>query len=214
MRRGNERSRRRIFHEFQRSQAINTNFDPHGELVKAEAVTNGDQPLAFLDFTDLEPIEVPVKVKGATLYWLVEADGDAAEKFRAANIRGVEFVHHDNDDRTFKNLSGSVTSGHELLSRCLYHASPEGKLARGPDGRPNRKFLVSLQQIKMLRGTMLDALVEKCKEISHLDEQDTLPNLVKQRDRLNRQIAKLEAKDELAKKSKSGGLDGFGSPTD
>ena len=129
---------------------------------------------------DLAPVEVKYTIGGSE-YTLREASGGAAKRYREASIAGARMtVNEDDNTRTVERMEGIGGLESLLVSLCLFDAK----------GAPVPRATVEGWPARIQR-----ALFDKAKEISDLDEKVDLGSLRKQRERLDRQIAKIENKD-------------------
>lgn len=142
---------------------------------------------------DISLIKFPVTYRG-TKMWATEADGEAAGKYRAASLRGVEMDIKEDGSRTSKKMDSIVDTEPVLVSQCLYLAGDDGELRLNSDGDPEKAFLVPLSKVKKFPSRLQKELFERIKSVSDLDESDTV-------EKLDKEIAKLQArKDKLLAK--------------
>jgi hypothetical protein len=173
-----------------------------------------------LDFADLAPIEVPVKVNGVPKYVLVEASGAAAVAYRNMVSKAAKMV-----DGKVTGLDGIADAEPLLVSLCL---SPVDDAAYKRDGvvratRANNNDLVTLHvsRVKAWPYRFQRALFDKVMEISpDLREKDTPESVRKRIAELQAKLAELEAADPPAEraedvegKSAAGTGGGSASPT-
>lgn len=107
-----------------------------------------------LDFDDLAPIEVPIKVKGEIKYILKEASADVAMKYRNAAMRGSVI------DTATKRITPGESAGAEVIAVAaslyeVYQHANEQKLR-----------LMLLSTIQGWKNTVVMKLFDKLKEIS------------------------------------------------
>lgn len=114
------------------------------------------------DFNDLSIIEIPVKLNKKN-YILREADGEAGAKFKSRSAQCMRME------------AGSVTGVGEigelepyLLSFCMFEQGENGILKS-----------VSENVIKSWPARVVKQLFDKAKEISELNESDTVESLEK-----------------------------------
>ncbi len=131
-------------------------------------------------FEDLEPIAIPVTVRGKS-YTLREASSDDACKwrkhlFRAARMEGGKPV------MSLDSLSDSEPL---LLSYCVWETVPDKNGTLG-------EKRVDLSTIRSWPNRYVRPLFEKAKEISALDEQEeTEEQIIKKIAELNDKLSKL-----------------------
>lgn len=144
--------------------------------------------------------EVPVKIDDEN-YVLMEASGLAVKEWRNAMSSGLEMVM--DDDADSRKVSGIKPGDEEtlLLSMCLYRRDEKGAM----EG-------VSKVKIESWPERVIKPLYEKLKDISDLDEDNTIEGLEKQRDKLNKTIDKLKKKEETRKNSQKTTDAGSNSP--
>ncbi len=131
-----------------------------------------------LNFDDLTPIEIPVSVAGKK-YVMREADEETAALFNNARMRGTRL-----EDGKVVGLPTDMAGVQSLLvSRCLFIVDKEGV--------PTRQY-VKRTTVNSWPARVVKPLFEKAKEISELDEDETVEMLVKQRAELTERIVKLQ----------------------
>lgn len=138
-----------------------------------------------LNFDSLALIEVPVTIEGKK-YVLREASEAAAADYRNASIAGAKV-----EDGQLTEMPSNLAGVQALLvARCLF------PLEGGePSPRP-----IAQNVLNGWPSRVIKPLFEKVKEISELDEDESLEELQKQRSKLDERIAKLKkesAKNEL-----------------
>lgn len=160
-----------------------------------------DQSHQF-DFGDLAPKEKKFSI-GQVKYVVREASEKAATQYRSAALSGTEMTINDDDNtRQIKKLQSASEVEALLVSLCLYRADQEtGELELLQNGDADPKHLVSRAFVDSLPSRVVKPIFAWIKEASELDESDKLEALVKQRDRLNAKIAKLEKAEGAAKNS-------------
>lgn len=132
-----------------------------------------------IDFSDFSVREVPVVFPNKS-YVLREASGAIAAAYRNESLKCTQF-----------GTDGKVTSVEgmaDLEAKLVHYCLMEG------DQR------VPLDTIRAWPERYVKQLFAMAKEMSGLDEE-TLPSLKKQRDDLNKKIAKLEAEEQSSKNS-------------
>jgi hypothetical protein len=142
-------------------------------------------PLSPMEF-DGELTEVPVRVNGVE-YVLREATGDVACKYRNAITKQTTLTESQDESRTIK-VGNIADSEPYLVHLCLF------------DTENNN---VPLSKVRSWPPKVVSALYNRAKEISELDQDEDVESLIKQRDKLNQQIAKLQ-KEDPAKNEQSG----------
>lgn len=151
---------------------------------------------------DIALIKFPVTVRGVKM-WATEADGEAAGKYRAASLRGVEMDIKEDGSRTSKKMDAIADTEPTLVSQCLYYAGDDGELRLNSDGDPEKTFLVPITKVKKLPAKVQKDLFERIKEISDLSESDTVEKLDKEIARLCAKREKLLREKETTKNSSS-----------
>ena len=115
-------------------------------------------------------------------YILHEASEAAAVEFNRARMSGVEIFHPgDGEERTVKSLQGAADVEPLLVSHCVFMVNPDGSEAP-----------VSLQTIKTWPSRIVRNLFQRAKEMSGLDEAETMQGLQDQLYRLQGKIEKLK----------------------
>lgn len=106
-----------------------------------------------LDFEALDPIEVPIKVKGVVKYVLKEASADTAAKYRNAMSNGATF------DTATKKANIGQPGEAELIAvaNSLYEVFGEGQTKM-------RQVLMST--VRSWKNSVVSSLFDKLKEIS------------------------------------------------
>lgn len=120
---------------------------------------------------DLAPVEIPVKI-GSQHFVLLEADGDAVNKWRNANAKAAK-VSAGADGKVkilgFENLAESESI---LIAGCLYYARVPKEdgftVKRDNEGFPDKTQLVPIQRIKGWPARISKALYDRILEISDL----------------------------------------------
>lgn len=158
------------------------------------AVVNG-QLLASneIDFGDLTPIEVPVRVQGKR-YILREPSGAAVKSWQRLALLGTEMTFDDNSGtRIMRNFSGVAGNEAMLISQCLYMPDAEGKIILLDSGDADPRQLVPERKIDFWPHRIKKGLFEKLEEMCpELSANETLEFLIKQRDKIDQKIKKLE----------------------
>lgn len=131
-----------------------------------------------LNFDSLALIEVPVSIAGKK-YVLREASEATAAAYRNASIAGAKV-----EDGKLTEMPSNLAGVQSLLvARCLFPLDDEDK------ARPTS---VSQVTVNNWPARIVKPLFEKTKEISELDEDESIEELVKQRVKLDERIAKLQ----------------------
>lgn len=150
-----------------------------------------------LNFDDLSLIEVPVTIAGKK-YVLREASEATAAAYRNASIAGAKME----DGRVSelpRNLGGLQSL---LVSQCLFpYVVVDSEVGSTISSIPVARSLINGWPSRIVKP-----LFEKAKEISELDEDESLEALIKQRNRLNERIVNLEG--EPAKNAPRSMVDG------
>jgi len=136
-----------------------------------------------LDFSSLERVEYPVKVKDASgtvrSYTLREPSGEGTAKYKAAAIQATKF-----EAGKPSGASGDIAHIDLLLiSQCLYD--------------DETKRLVPVEIIRQWPDRVVDAIVTKAKQITPSLSDDTPEKIEKQIEALQRRLAELEAEQDL-----------------
>ena len=129
----------------------------------------------LLDFNDLTPIEVPVSVQGRQ-YTLREASGDAACQYRNAVSGSYQY----GPDGNISGVKGLSDAGPLLVSLCLVDENGRAVKQEIVRGWPARVMM---------------ALFRRAKEISELDEPETVESLERQVAVLQRRLVELQGEE-------------------
>lgn len=163
-----------------------------------EGTANGQVLLASneIDFGDLTPLEVPVRIQGKRCI-LREPSGAAVKAFNRASLVGAEMTFDDkNDVRVMRNFGGMAGNESKLISQCLYWAGEDGKLRLTPDGDADPAFLIPERKIDFwphrIKQRLFEQLEEMCPELSANETEEVL---LKQRARIDAKLDKLRAAD-------------------
>lgn len=156
-------------------------------------------PPNVLDFSDLAPIERPVKLpwegKPAD-FVLREASHATVRHYRGQAMRGAELTFNDDGERTIRNLNTSGELDTWLISECLFRV----------DGDRRTKATVAF--IAELPERAVSQLLEALQEMTpSLSTREDLPSLRKQLAKLQDKIAKLERQEQDPKKLQSSGTE-------
>lgn len=130
------------------------------------------------NFDDLEPVEIPVGIRGVK-YILREASSADARKWRNSILSSTKIV-----DGKVAGVGNVADSESLLVSLCLFPTDAFGKRMDKP---------VPLQYILELPNRLVKPLFEEAKRISDLDEKpDTKQELVAKIKELQEKLATLE----------------------
>lgn len=134
-----------------------------------------------LNFDDLAPIEIPVKV-GGKAYLLREASGDAACKWRNALLKATRL----GPEGKPVSIDGMADTEPLLISLCLFETADNG------DGSRTATKPVSIATIRSWPARVQAKLFAKCKDISALDETETEEALRKRLEDTQRKLDALQ----------------------
>lgn len=140
-----------------------------------------------LCFDDLTPIEIPVKIKDQS-YTLIEATGDVVSKYRTALSRLAKI--RDGQAEIVGNVGDTDLL---LLSLCL---------------KDSGGALVSVDTLRGWKGSVVQKLVAKLKEISLLDQEESEADLQRRLEDTQRRLTALKEGKDPAKKLQSSGVTG------
>lgn len=120
----------------------------------------------IIDFGNLAPVEIPVMLNG-TRYILTEASGDAAIRYRTAQLPNLRYTTGDGNKAECVGESSKQIEHSKaiLISGCLYKTGPSGELII-VNGIPNQSMLVDERTIRGWPVRVLDQLYKKILEIS------------------------------------------------
>jgi hypothetical protein len=163
-------------------------------------------PLGEMEFDDLPPIEVPVKVKQPSgppkLYLLKEASADVARQYKNATMRAAKLVGGE-----VVGMDGIADAELLLVSLCLFDARWEGS----PDGEGGGRYVqatgnpVGLAKVRAMKYKTVKSMFDKVQEISNLSDKDTIEGLDRQIAGLQKRREKLaETEGETAPKGTPG----------
>jgi hypothetical protein len=130
------------------------------------------------DFGSLQLIEVPITGPDRKKYMLREASGDAVAKFNNARARCVRF-----QNGGMSAVDGQGDLEPLLVSYCLFEVYDTGEVATKS---------VPVAMVRNWPERVIRRIYDKAREISEIDQDGSLEDLKKQRDKLNEQIAKME----------------------
>lgn len=156
------------------------------------------------DFSDLSANEKTVKIRDNNgeirEYILREAFGDAAKKYRSCIANGLIMSEDENGVKTVKQ--GSVGDLVPLMvSACLFYKNDKGKLLN-----------VTQEKIQEWPDRIVAPMYAWIIKTSGLeDKEETLEQLIDQRDKLNKRIDKLQKEQKARNQKKEEGEDDDGS---
>lgn len=148
-------------------------------------------PIDSLDFTDLAPIELPVKIMGRN-FLLREASADAAVRYRNCLLRSTRMV-----DGKVSGIEGMADAEPLLVSCCLL------ELIIHSNGE-TLKRAVTEGDVRRLPNRITAKLFEAAKRISRLDEDEKPEVIKKQIKALQERLEKMEPKGEEEKQDING----------
>lgn len=153
--------------------------------------------IEVMEFEDEELAEVLVKI-GAHRYILQEANGDVVVQHRNTVLAYTKYT----DSGNIASISGIASAEPFLISKCLYTTVPVDK--DKPDGPVVKDKLAGLAFVNNLRHRTMKNLFNRIKEISDMNDDESVEALTKQRDELNKKIAAIKEIEEKVKNSQSG----------
>lgn len=121
--------------------------------------------LSGIDFSDLTPIEIPVKI-GSKSYVLREASGDVACRYRNKLLQSTRF-----SDGKPSSIEGMADAEPLLISLCLWE--------KYDDKGATKERPVLLQEVRSWPSKIQKKLFDTAKRISELDEEETEESLLK-----------------------------------
>jgi len=127
-------------------------------------------------FESLEPIEVPVKIDGQA-YVLCEATGEGAIQYTNGKQACMQW-----SDGNVTGVNGIANLWPQLLYHCLFKVGEDGKRSK-----------LSQTAIRQWPHRIQKPLFDRAVEISELEADNTVEDLIRQRDKLTEQIEKLQA---------------------
>ena len=131
-------------------------------------------------FEDLEPTRVPVTHKGRK-YVLVEASADVGVKYQNACIRAARM-----EEGHVVGMNDIADAEPLLVSLCLFHVNADGKQL----GNVAKKDILSWP------NRVVKRLYEKAKDISDLDQNQTVEQLEKSIAKLQQQLDRKRSKED------------------
>jgi hypothetical protein len=143
-----------------------------------------------MDFSNLKVRRIKVKGPDKKNYILQEAKGPDVAAFNDARSRCVRF-----QEGTMSAVDGQGRLEMLLVAMCLFPIDDEGNMAE-------RSLVAS--DLQSWPNRVILPLFLKAKEISEIDQDDSLASLIKRRDMLTKQI---EAQDP-AKNAQGNSQDG------
>lgn len=155
-------------------------------------MTNLSNMPVELVYDDLEPIKIPVKIKG-TQYVLKEADESATIKFRNFMSRNV--TYGDNGVTKIENQGEAPLL---LVSLCLF------KVNHDRDGKEVHTPVVKTELTKW-KTTLIKDLYKNARKISGMDdgEDDNVEEIDKKIEELQEKREKLISKEPKEEKEKN-----------
>ena len=165
-----------------------SSIDTNG--VEDKALENG--AINFDEGNDTPSLkQVPVTFKGIK-YILVEASAEAVAKWRNAQLTGTRMYQRENEDTRTIALGGMADSEPILVSLCLFKPDENGNLRLDAGGNVDTRFRVAVDVVKGWPNRVTAKLFEKAKEISGLDEIETVEALDKRITDLQKRRERLE----------------------
>lgn len=155
---------------------------------------------------DLEPVEVPVVIKGKR-YVLTEASGDAEVKRQNVFIRGTK-IGANGKPQGMDNFADAEPL---LVSQCLYEAGPKGELRLKDDGDPDPQFRVSEKQVRRWPARIQKSLYARIMKMSGLKEDgelETEESIIEKINDLHKRLKEIKDGESPEKKLQSAGTDG------
>lgn len=145
-----------------------------------------------LDFSDLAPRYEPVRGPDGRNYILMEATADAAVRYRNAAARAGKWA--DGKVVGFENIADAEPL---LVALCLAETNDRGEMRLKHDNTP---ITVAEGLIRKWPHRVLKRLFDRVKVLSpDLFPELTREELVKERERIDREIAEWDAKEETKK---------------
>ncbi len=159
------------------------------------------QDFGNLDFDDLTPIRIAMKIKGKW-YAVVEASGETVRRYRNCQYKHTKLGAEGKPE----NIEGFANADSLLASLCLYEAEVVEAT------REVTQLLKQVAESTILQwpGKVQKKIVEVAKRISELDEEETVESLEKQLADLQRRLKVLKGGEDPAKNepdSTTGGLE-------
>lgn len=137
-----------------------------------------------LIFDDITRREISVNIDKRK-YILIEANGEAVIKWRNSLLKATKLGANGRPT----SLEGIADSEPYLVSLCLFYADADGKLPLDKDGEPDPKFLVPVQKIRKWPNRIQKTLFDTVKDISQLNDEETVESLEKQKADLEERLA-------------------------
>lgn len=150
------------------------------------------QEVLSLDFTELKPIEIPVKGLLGKDYILKEASAGAGLTFRGTLAGNITYGPSGKPNAIDGKIVGAEPA---VLGSCLYEVLQDGSTAKTP---------VGTEFIKRLPDGIQSTLFEKLKEITptlYGPKKDTVVSLTKEIERLEAKRSKLQEQGDETKNS-------------
>lgn len=149
-----------------------------------------------MEFEEQELAEVLVKI-GSRQYILQEANGDVVVQHRNAVLAYTKYT----SEGSIASLSGIASAEPLLISKCLYTTVPVDK--DKPEGPVVKGKLAGLEFVNNLRHKTMKKLFNRLKEISDMNDDESLEALKQQRDDLDKKIKSMEESEDRLKNSSS-----------
>lgn len=129
-----------------------------------------------LDFTNLEPIEIPIPY-GSVTYYLREASEDIHKQYRSRAMKCYDTTG------VIKNPDMAAETPQWFVAMCLF-TEPGG----------DSKKRVDMSIVKGMPTRIVARLFDKLRKISGMDQEETPDSLRKQIEALQKQLEELEQK--------------------
>ncbi len=140
-----------------------------------------------LDFSDLTPTEVSVKLPGGRNCILLEATADAAIRFRNATQKARKY-----EDGKLVALEGLFDPEAQVVADCLYEVGPDDQPSRNGSGCFDPSKRVTVSAVRSLPVRVQTALYDKLLEISPgLVGFDTVASVEREIGNLQRRLEEL-----------------------
>jgi hypothetical protein len=134
-------------------------------------MSDSNDLLAELSFTDLERVKIPVSI-GGEKYWMLEASVDDANKFLGEMSKQLRFGP---DGKPFSIGNPSIAESY-LLSKCLFTAkdngTKHGELRLNKDGDPDTNYLVPQAKILKWPSKVFKPIIARLRIVSDLNEKE------------------------------------------
>lgn len=127
-----------------------------------------------LDFTNLEPIEIPIPY-GSVTYYLREASEDTHKQYRSRAMKCYDTDGH------IKNPDMAAETPLWFVQMCLYKES---------GGDPKNR--VDLTIVRNMPTRIVAKLFDKARKISGMDQEETAESIRKRISELQKQLEEIE----------------------